>query len=219
MKYCLHPIHRSGAVCAMISCMLNSCIISTGAHFKNMGEDGQCILTAQRKDESLELYKAQDKTFVKGTLTTFHHYNPELTSSIDLPDRTYKRTTEGAARQTVYKELRLMRYPLPDDGDYREYWQTADSPHITELPQGAKPYHSTVELAPSPSYPNVKDEGEFRQAIITEEISPNLHAIYAYPMSAICRLAIDTPVVVAQGAAFIMALPFLYCYDKMRGRQ
>ncbi len=198
----------------MISCILNSCIISTGAHFKNMGEDGQCILTAQRKDESLELYKAQDKTFVKGTLTTFHHYNPELTSSIDLPDCTYKRTTEGAARQTVYKELKLMRYTRTG-----ECWFSADSPLLTELPQGAKPYHSTVELAPSPSYPNIKDEGEFRQAIITEEISPNLHAIYAYPMSAICRLAIDTPVVVAQGAAFIMALPFLYCYDKMRGRQ
>lgn len=202
----------------MISCMLNSCIVSTGAHFKNMGEDGQCILTAQRKDDSLELYKTKDKTFVKGTLTTFYHYNPELTSSIDRSDSTYKRTTEGAARQTVYKELRLMRYPLPENGDYREYWQAVDSPHITELPQDAKPYHSTVSLEPSPSYPEVKDEGEFRQAIITEEISPNLHALYAYPMAAICRLGIDTPVVVAQGAAFIIALPFLYCRDKIRGR-
>lgn len=210
----MKPIHRFTAHLTLAGCLLNSCITSTGAHFKHLGQDGQCILMHQRKDDSLELYRVKDKTYVKGTLTTFHEYNPEWCNSIDQSDSTYKTTTEGAPRQTVYRELELTRYRTDDDR-CNEYWNTTDSPLLTELPQDASAYHSKVEMPPHFSL-NIKDKGEYRQAIITEELNANLHALYAYPLSAVCYLGIDAPVVIAQGASFLLALPFIMGYEGIK---
>lgn len=60
--------------------------------------------------------------------------------------------------------------------------------------------------------------GKYRQAIITEELSVNLHALYAYPLSAVCYLGINAPVVIAQGASFLIALPFIMGYEGIKNR-
>lgn len=191
---------------------LSSCIVSTGNHFKRLGQDGQCILTHQRKDKTLELYRADDKVYVKGTLSTFREYDPDVVTSIDQSDRTYKLTTQEEPRQTVYKELKLLRYPTHDvrntgKSHYVERWHAADSPTLTELPQGAKPYFSRIELS-AHGYPTVKDGSQEHTAIVTEELGANWRSIYAYPMAAVCYVGIDTPVILSQ----VVAFPFIMCY-------
>lgn len=191
---------------------LSSCIVSTGKHFKLMGQKGQCILTHQRKDKTLELYRAGDKVYVKGTPAEFREYDPDLVTSIDRPDRTYKQTTQGSPGPAVYKELKLMRYPTLDvngsgKGHGVEKWHAADSPVLTELPMGARPYFSRVGLS-AHEYPEVKDGNQWHTSIVTEELGADLHALYAYPMAAVCYVGIDTPVILAQA----VALPFIMCY-------
>lgn len=197
---------------------LSSCLVSTGKHFKHMGQEGQCILTHQRKDKTLELYRADDKVYVKGTLATFREYDPDLVTSIDKSDRTYKQTTQGSPRLTVYKELKLMRYPTLDvsgsgKGHYVNKWHAADSPVLTELPKEARPYFSRVELS-AHEYPVVKDDNQWHTSIVTEELGADLHALYAYPMAAVCYVGIDTPVILAQA----VALPFIMCYAGVEQR-
>lgn len=201
---------------------LSSCVPFTGQHFRHLGREGQCILLGTREDEPLELYRVEGKIYVKGTLTTFHEYNPKWSDSIDRPASAYKRTTEGAPRQTVFKELELVRVHMPEEikeafphsDDYREYWRIADSPPRTGLPDGAEPYFSRVEL-PVPLNPGIKDNEGFRRAIITEQLSPNLHALYAYPMAAVCYIGIDAPIILVQGAALITIVPVIECYNRI----
>lgn len=189
-----------------------SCIVSTGKHFKNMGQEGKCILTHQRKDKTLELYRAGDKVYVKGTLASFREYDPDIVTSIDLWDRTHKLTTQGTPRKTVYQELTLLRYPTHDvrntgKAQYVEQWHAADSPVLTELPKGARPYFSRAELS-AHSYPEVKDADQWHTAIVTDELGADWHALYAYPMAAVCYVGIDTPVILAQ----VVSLPVILCY-------
>ena len=208
----LFPRILATAVLCLAAGGLSSCIVSTGKHFKNMGQEGQCILTHQRKDKTLELYRAGDKVYVKGTLASFREYDPDIVTSIDLWDRTHKLTTQRTPRKTVYKELQLRRYTTHDvknTGKERfvYQWHSADSHVLTELPEGARPFFSRAELS-AHSYPEVKDADQWHTAIVTEELGADWHAIYAYPLAAVCYVGIDTPVIMAQ----VVALPFIMCY-------
>ena len=210
-----HPIFLRilpAAACCLAAGMLDSCIVSTARHFKHMGQEGQCILPHLREDSSLELYRDEDKVYMKGALTAFREYDPDLTASIDRHDRTYRLTRKGEPRRTVYKELTLMRHPTLDvrnTGKFHEVeqWHPADSFALAELPEGAVPYFSRLRLSPH-AYSWVKDGEQWHTAIVTEELSANVHAIYAYPMAAVCYVGIDAPAILVQAAA----LPFVMCY-------
>lgn len=199
------------AVLCMVG--LSSCVCSTGNYFKNLGRQGQCILMETRADNTLELYRGQNKIYAKGTLTTFREYDPVWVSDINRADLTYKLTSADAPRQTVYQELQLVRFPLPPDSEGKSYldkWQSAGTPYLTELPEGARPYHSRISLCPE--YPHVNDGGNLRPAIMTEQTEATLHALYAYPMAAVCYAGIDAPVMVAQGLVAVVVLPFVGIY-------
>lgn len=209
-------------VTALWATGLSSCITHTGQHFMHLGREGQCMLLHMREGDSLAFYQVEGKIYAKGTLTTYHEYNPGWCNSIDRAATDYKRTTDGAPRQTVYKELVPVRERIPDVArslraesvHYREYLRVADSHHLTELPAGAKPYSTRMTFA-QPLPHRVSDNEVFRQAIITQECSANLHALYAYPLAAVCYVGIDAPVILVQGAAAIVALPFISCYDRI----
>lgn len=200
-----------------VLCMagLSSCVCSTGNYFKNLGREGQCILMETRADNTLELYRGQNKIYAKGTLTTFREYDPVWVSDINRADLTYKLTSADAPRQTVYQELQLVRFSLPPDFEGQKYldkWQSAGTPYLTELPEGARPYYSRISLVSSGDYPHVDDGGRLRPAIMTEQTGATLHALYAYPMAAICYAGIDAPVMVAQGLVAVVLLPFVVIY-------
>ena len=192
---------------------LSSCITHTGQHFKHLGQEGQCILLHEREGQSLELYHAEGKIYAKGTLTNFHEYNPEWCGSIDLPATDYKRTTDGAPRQTVYRELVPVQERIPavawsPRSKGEKYLRVADSPYLTELPAGARAYSTRLSFADTQTQ-RVSDNEVFRRAIITKECSPDLHALYAYPLAAVCYVGIDAPVILVQGAAAVFISLFL----------
>lgn len=197
---------------------LSSCITHTGQHFKHLGQEGQCILLHEREGQSLELYHAEGKIYAKGTLTSFHEYNPEWCNSIDRAATDYKRTTDGAPRQTVYRELVPVQERLPEvelsPRSKGVYLRVVDSPHLTELPAGARVYSTRIPFADSRSQ-RVSDNEVFLHAIITKENSPDLHALYAYPLAAVCYVGIDAPVILVQGAAAVVTLPFIVCYERI----
>ena len=192
---------------------LSSCITHTGQHFKHLGQEGQCILLHEREGQSLELYHAEGKIYAKGTLTSFHEYNPEWCGSIDRAATDYKRTTDGAPRQTVYRELVPVQEQLPEvelspRSKGEKYLRVADSPYLTELPAGARAYSTRLSFADTQTQ-RVSDNEVFRRAIITKECSPDLHALYAYPLAAVCYVGIDAPVILVQGAAAVFISLFL----------
>lgn len=199
----------------VVLCMagLSSCVCSTGNYFKNLGREGQCILMETRADNALELYRVQNKVYAKGTLTTFREHDPVWVSDLHSTDVTRKLTSADAPRQTVYQELQLVRFSLPADVEGKSYldvWQSAGTPYLTALPEGARPYHSRMSLCPE--YPHVNDGGNLRPAIMTEQPGATLHALYAYPMAAVCYAGIDAPVMVAQGLVAVVVLPFVGIY-------
>lgn len=198
---------------------LSSCITHTGQHFKHLGQEGQCILLHEREGQSLELYHAEGKIYAKGTLTSFHEYNPEWCNSIDRASTDYKRTTDGAPRQTVYRELVPVQERIPavawsPRSKGEKYLRVADSPYLTELPAGARAYSTRLSFADTQTQ-RVSDNEVFRRAIITKECSPDLHALYAYPLAAVCYVGIDAPVILVQGAAAVVTLPFIVCYERI----
>lgn len=199
----------------VVLCMagLSSCVCSTGNYFKNLGREGQCILMEKRADNALELYRVQNKVYAKGTLTTFREHDPVWVSDLHSTDVTRKLTSADAPRQTVYQELQLVRFSLPADVEGKSYldvWQSAGTPYLTALPEGARPYHSRMSLCPE--YPHVNDGGNLRPAIMTEQPGATLHALYAYPMAVVCYAGIDAPVMVAQGLVAVVVLPFVGIY-------
>lgn len=194
---------------------LSSCIPFTGQHFRHMGEEGQCILIQERTEDAPELYRAGDKLYVKGTLTDFRQYNPQWSESIDRTAPDYSVTLPSAPRQTVYLALTPRRRATVNRGVYLHDYVVETSPILTELPANATRYDRRIKFDSLSDLVHIKDKGNWRNAIVTQELEANLHALYAYPLAALCYVGIDTPIIVLQSGAVIVSLPFIYCYDSI----
>lgn len=192
----------------LLCLLLSNCTwLCTNQHFYNHAREGECVLLPGGTKGKMPLYKADGKVYVQGIRTTYIEKRSDYLNDIISPGKNWQHIKPDAPRSTVYGEVELR------NGDWGAVrWHRRDTPWLTALPAGAKPYHNTRRL-PEDSYLYVLEGKTLHAAQVTRPMCATARAAYDYPLAALCLVAVDTPATIILNTGLfvgmVVSAPFM----------